>query len=222
MALAHTPSLALRQETADLHQQLDGASVMSVLMAAQVRLEDYVAVLHRLLRCHEWVEGQIKGWQRAQPASQCPYPHWLQPALYQRGMHLRLDLQALQAGTPDPAPALEDDEIVLSTPATVVGMVYVVAGSALGARVVERRVQASLGEAVAQATHFFRAGQAPEIPSWTTLRDCFDQALATPRDVQQAIWAARQTFACFVRWLTPPLQASAWHNGHGHAASQGR
>jgi heme oxygenase len=200
MEIKPPPSLALRQDTADLHQQLDAGSVMSCLMHDGLTVPMYAAVLQRLLLCHAWVEAQLQCWLQDHRELA-----WLDDRLYQRSALLQHDLLALKVQPAVPLPTVEADECLLSTPATAVGMVYVVAGSSLGARVLERRVQASLGFEVAGALAFLSAGTRLDMPSWPTLKQHFDQALSSPRAVQQAVWAARHTFACFVKHLTPPL-----------------
>lgn len=201
MALTVSPSLALRQDTADLHQRLDADSVMGRLMQDDVSLAVYAAVLQRLLRCHAWVERQLQTWQQGQTE----LPNWLQPCLYMRSSQIRRDLLALRAAVEPGAGLARSEECLLSTGATAVGMVYVVAGSALGARVIERQLHTMLGPDVTKAVHFLRSGQDGAMPAWARLRACFDEALSSPRAVQQAIWAARQTFAYFLEQLSPPL-----------------
>lgn len=104
-----------------------------------------------------------------------------------RSRLLRADLAELSITVPEPFDALE----LSPAKASILGAAYVLEGSRLGGALLKREVADGLPQ------RFLDARQ--DAGSWRTLLRLLDEFLIRPNDVETAVMAARQTFACFER-----------------------
>lgn len=150
--------------------------------------------VHRPLdrRLEEAVARHLPGWEHAP-----------------RSARVRRDLRTLGLSTgaiarlpttsPEAFPALDGA-------APLLGCLYVVEGSELGARVIRRRLEAALAgtpDAPAlEADAFFGADAAATRARWLCFRDLLDRGLEDGgAALEAAVEAARATFGIFRRWL---------------------
>jgi heme oxygenase len=115
-------------------------------------------------------------------------PDW---PLRSRSQAIRVDLVELMLSEP---PLLPPPEI--RGEASVFGMLYVLEGSRLGARVVLREAQARLSPAVRAATRYLSHGQGQ--PLWPTFLQRLEASPHVCRDPEQAVLGARAAFQLFL------------------------
>jgi heme oxygenase len=81
------------------------------------------------------------------------------------------------------------------------GCLYVLEGSTLGAQILVRSVQGSLGAAVEGRTHFLASYGSAVGEKWRELCASLNAALTEPSDIEAAVAAARSTFTGLHDWL---------------------
>lgn len=201
-----TASLVLRQSTQQAHQRLDQESAMQQLMGQDLTPRTYQQILQHLHGCYLTIEDRFARWFWA--GNRGP-GEWLTPGVFHRTRLIEqdlLELQQLGVGVSEPVRGPEDGSLpVFTRRAEILGMAYVICGSLLGARLIQARLAQTLGPDYASALTFFRAAMLPGMPSWSAVRKSLDTELADPKDLEDAVTAARHTFAHFESWLTVPV-----------------
>ena len=200
--LALSPSAQLKAGTQALHYQLDHQSVMQRLVATDITLAEYAALLQRMWHCYRVVEAALDAFALAYPA----LAHWADPAVYRRTPDIERDLHALQSPLPQGNPAHTSTTfrarplpvLAVSSAAQAAGCLYVLGGARMGARVIERSLRHHLGAAVAPALQFFEAGQVGDRQEFAVLRATLDSALQTPAATQEALEKAGEVFRVFL------------------------
>ncbi len=199
-----TPSACsiLRSETSDLHRTLDTQSVMMCLLDERLTPQIYAAVLRRLLVCHERLEALLDAFRLVTQ----PCPAWLSPMVYKRATSLRADLVGLDEPPVPQKPRKTSAPIgLVNSRARAAGIIYVIAGSSLGARVISRSVEPRLGALSAACMNYLRTGQQACLPNWADMRQQLDDELVTSQQIREATDAARDAFRCFIDHLSPKL-----------------
>ncbi len=175
----------LRHATDASHQRLHLDPAMRDLFAGNLDVAAYARLLRRSLALHEPIERALErhdssplfAWRLAWPPPR-------------RAALLRADLVALgQAAT---APALPVPRF--DTAAAALGCAWVVEGSALGARLIWRRLQDQ--PHLAAASGFFAAD--PDQPRrWAACCDALESGAADAAFRAEALAGAQATFAAF-------------------------
>ena len=208
--LLFDPLSRLRLSTADLHISLDRHSHMSRLLAEDLALDEYAAILRRLLACHLEFEPVIDDFRKGLAQS----PDWLTPSIYQRSADLVADLQSLG----DRASLHENKHntrggneppLEVRSQAQAAGFMYVLAGAGLGARLIHRRLREQLGEQVAPALRYF--SPPADARAWPAYRKALNVSLCRTEEEAAAIQGARALFNCFLRHMqieSAPLRAT--------------
>ena len=160
---------------------------------------DTASYLDMLLRLYGWyaaVEGALAA---------CPdFSRWvseagLQPGGWQRVGLLRADLAEL--GVLDPVRSadlrLDATGAAFSGLPRALGWCYVLAGSALGGRVLARLALDRLGAGLPVA--FFESGRRDARAGWRSLCRALDSSGSAAWHERQVVWAARAAFVSFQR-----------------------
>lgn len=207
-----SPSAQLKASTKALHYQLDHQSAMRRLVASDITLGEYAALLQRMWRCYRAAEIAMDAFvlMHAMPAS------WADPGIYRRTPDLEHDLCALQSLLPqhNAAPVGAQIDVVslpvleISSIAHAAGCVYVLGGARMGAQVIARILRRHLGNAVLPALQFFEGGQPRDGQAFAQLLSALDSALHTPALTQQALQKAGDVFRIFLGEFAPEGQAT--------------
>jgi len=86
----------------------------------------------------------------------------------------------------------------------LLGALYVVEGSALGARTIARHLQSELGLTEQSGASFFAEGGEPTVARWQRLLALLEAQAQSPADQQEIIESACRTFRRFVDAMTDP------------------
>lgn len=188
---------ALRLGTRDAHARIEQVPAFARLLAEDLTGDEYIAILQRLHAFH----GQIE------PAIQAALADWPEAAAMLDGTRPCLLAEDLAwFGAPrQSAPPLP----VLDNQPAALGALYVIEGSALGARVIARHLLNSIGVSPGMGGSFF-CRQDAEVARrrWQhlvmLLGACdFNVDTSHPSQAWEArmVEAARETFACLERWI---------------------
>lgn len=188
---SHSAIESVRRATRSRHVDLEGRPYSCALIERRLPYVAYAAHADCQLRYLRAVEARVASVTRGLVAD-----IW-QPHMARSGL-LAADLtRMVQRGRPrvEAASAAERfvDDIERASDAELAGMVYVVEGSMLGARIIARHLEAGLGLGPDELTYMRADG--PQLgPRWRGFVERFDGALATPADVEGAIDGARRAF----------------------------
>ena len=195
------PLSRLKAGTDDLHQVLDRRSCMSRLLAPDLDVAEYAHILQRLLACHLELEPVLQDFRNGLTAP----PEWFAPSIFQRSSDLRADLEALghRASTQlgNGQAVQSHTRLQLHSTAQAVGCMYVLAGSSLGARVIQRRLREHMGHTVEGALHYFSPPAGVPQWSWPAYRDALNEAILQSGDESATLSGARAMFSCFLAHL---------------------
>lgn len=182
--------LRLRQATREQHEAVEA----SLGLAAPFSREHYMRVL-------EGFDAFLQTWE-AQIASHVPtrLKRWTQEGF--RHVDLQHDLLALGIGRASPARL----NLPLSTRAAAMGSLYVIEGSALGARVIAPRLAREHGLHADNGGRYFAADPDRSASRWRDFRFLLDQEIVTPSAARQACAAAQATFAALLEVFAPLSQ----------------
>jgi heme oxygenase len=201
---ARRPAAELKLRTRDWHQQLDRHATLNGLMSPLLTVALYREILCRFERCHRGLEEALGPLIERVPGSPLA---GIDAALWRRSPDLAGDIRRLDQvagagarvasargdagrGAAALVPQLQDEPDAW-------GCLYVVAGSALGGRVIERAVRAQLGAPVADSLQFLHGRSSNLGSAWQALCTAIDVALAEPASLERAIVKAREVFAYF-------------------------
>jgi len=182
----------LRAATREAHLAIEARSPMSRLMADDLLLADYGALLTGLATLYRSIDPALAlAARRFMPAIEVPA----------RALLAEQDLRALGLA---PAARRADAWIgALDDVSRFVGALYVVEGSALGGRTIAARLLRA-GQVPAVALQFLTlGGSASPAWRWREVSAACDRAFAEGADLLVAIATARQAFA----WFDEPLRA---------------
>lgn len=194
----------LRAATAALHSHLDRHTIMSELMSADLTEARYRQILQHMYPAHQQLEAAV---QQGVQELRLGYP------LQARLAWLDDDLIKLQCDIPTMAvvknitsqaeltPAETIAPVAVGSLPALVGWLYVLEGSRLGAAVIAKRLQRQLPKS---PCNFFSRSVAPQAWSQFLL---FAQQV-TQADADYAIDAAQQAFASYIEQLKQPQTAA--------------
>jgi heme oxygenase len=189
---------ALRDATRAAHGQIEQVPVLARLLAADLTRGEYAQTLARLHGFHAALEPRLAAALGGLPAAA--------PLLGSgRVLALAADLQSLGCKVPRPAPrwALP----ALPDAAAALGCLYVAEGSALGGRVIARRLAETVGLGPEDGAGFFGGLTADAARTrWAALcalLEGFGEA-ASPAQCQGLLTGAIACFGRLGAWLAPP------------------
>ncbi len=189
----------LRDGTRDSHERMEAAPALACLMSPALTASSYVFALQALQALHAGVAARF-----------AMLPH-ARPICAPDDSALRLLAQDLAWFGAGPRRCLALDGAVTDGP-TGLGALYVVEGSALGARVIGRAVSQSLGVGAGRGGSFFCSTTAEAARSrWLAVAGFLTASGASlDADAQARVVAgARAVFDALARALRPPRRAAA-------------
>lgn len=193
----------LRAATAALHSHLDRHTMMSELMSADLTEARYRQILQHMYPAHQQLESAV---QQGAQELRLGYP------LQARLAWLDDDLIKLQCDIPTMAAVknmtnqaeLTHSEtmapVAIGSLPALVGWLYVLEGSRLGAAVIAKRLQRQLPNSPCS---FFSRSIAPQ--AWSQFLLFAQQVAAADSD--EVIDAAQQAFTSYIEQLKAPLGA---------------
>ena len=190
---------ALRHATAELHGHLDRAPDQRALLAADITLQRYTAIMAKHHHALALSEAALASLEPARPSDLPPYRPRL-PALDADLATLSVaGYSTVQPGAYDvpsaePAPAM-DPSVARGR---YLGTRYVLEGSTQGATAIVRRLERHLPELSANAFAYWRV-QAEEVPAWQALVLSLASLPARGELASAAVAAARDAFGAFLR-----------------------
>jgi heme oxygenase len=202
---AALPSLldSLREATRSAHAAIEHVPALSRLMAGDLTRADYGATLSRLYRFHAGLEPALA-------AALADLPELAAFTAPERSRAIAADLAELGLGLPPPA-APEALPVMTDAPAAL-GCLYVVEGSALGGRVIARRLADTLGVTDDRGARFFGGQSAQAVRSrWLALCAVLE-TLGQRLDPQARDRLLAGAVACFTRlgsWMGMPASPQA-------------
>jgi len=178
----------LRQETEQAHRRLDSHPVLRPLSTDAMEVEEYRRALRALYAPQNMLEALVLK-QEPRLLSGGSGGYVFRP----RVSLLASDLADMSE--PLPWPSLKENVLAASLPA-VLGYLYVLEGSRMGARLIQRQVRAALGGSV--PCRFFSATHADG--EWQAFRQ-FMESECPPGEEARVCSAAQTAFSCFLDGL---------------------
>lgn len=195
----------LRAETRPQHDALERAVGIEHRITSRERYADHLV---RLWRLHQAVELALQGLDFSRLGFSYPHPY--------RSLLLERDLAALGVGEASLRGLDLPETPPLETLPAGLGCLYVVEGSAKGARTLLPKINASLGlDAQAGASYFYGFGRETGA-LWRALTAAINAIDGSSADGDRAVRAAEDTFALFRDGLVagetgrPPNVAFDW------------
>ena len=212
-----TPAhLLLREATRDAHEAAEATAGMRLLLAGELDESGYAGLLQaQLALFREW-ETERHDWL----AGLAQWPYVSRASLIEADLcrsRFIGDRRGSEAGTvvahriaAEAAPTIADEsaptggisltEGISPTEAAYWGELYVIEGSALGGRVIVRRLR----ELYPQLSHTFYAIGENAPASWRRFQSLLDHALPDEASQEAAVHAAQRMFARFQQTLKDP------------------
>ncbi|PTR26332.1 heme oxygenase [Luteibacter sp. OK325] len=214
-AVGLTPAhLLLREATRDAHEAAEATAGMRLLLAGELDESGYAGLLRAQLGLFREWEAERGGWLEA-------LTEW---RYVSRASLIKADLCTSRCGsrcgsrfsgdtardngtylaaTPfaaEAAPTIAAEAAPTGHSAAAWGELYVIEGSALGGRVIVRRLR----ELYPQLPHHFYAIGENAPASWRRFQSLLDHALPDEASQEAAVHAARRMFARFQQTLKDP------------------
>ena len=194
-----TPAhLLLREATRDAHEAAEATAGMRLLLAGELDASGYAGLLRAQL-------ALFRAWETERSAWLARLDEW---RYVSRASLIEADLcrsrligdSARDNVTYTAAAPIADESAPTERDAAAWGELYVIEGSALGGRVIVRRLREFYPDL---PHHFYAVGEnAPA--SWRRFQSLLDHALADEASQRAAIYAARRMFARFQQTLKDP------------------
>jgi len=181
-SLAISRRMRLREATKALHESIDSTVSQSAFLTSP---EGYIAYLRATLRVRAAIEARLDASAAAQV-----YAPWSRRKI---GQALRQDIGDLRAEL-----ASGDERMTPRSPLSlgaIWGTLYVLEGSAMGARLLLRQASELGFTAEFGARHLARQTACPA--AWRDFVSALDEVAMTAPEEKACIEAALATFACF-------------------------
>ncbi|WP_209309937.1 biliverdin-producing heme oxygenase [Salinimicrobium oceani] len=171
----------LKEETRELHEQVEGQNLAKLIMNHSMDLETYKLLLLQNFIAYRATETEIK--------------KHLPQFKGEKHQQLALDLSPLKISSEIPS---ENDIFECRSTAEALGAAYVVEGSALGGMVIAKHIPSCDGLKDIDPPHFF-SGSKSNLEDWKNFKITLEQYPFTEIEKVQAISKAKETFLFFER-----------------------
>lgn len=173
----------LREETTELHKQIEKDNLAGLIMSHEISLEEYKLLLLQNYLAYQLVEEEIT-----------PFYDTKQSGRLER---LERDLKALDV---DPAEALNElkGEFTCASKSEAMGAAYVIEGSALGGMMISKELKNCHKLNQIEEHHFFN-GDRNNLKSWNNFLKIVRNTDFTKEEEEQAAGKACDTFRFFGR-----------------------
>lgn len=172
----------LRRATRPVHSRLDSSPVAQSLLSPTVSKNNCAVFFSRLLPVYESLEQPLNRW-----VERLGLPLELQ--LSERVAWLHDDLRALDLPIPK---RLDFEPPLLATPGDAWGALYVLEGSASGARVLEKRLGAPIGLSDGAGGRFLSRCAAWESQRWERFQSLLNEAPLSDKEARRAEFSATE------------------------------
>ena len=185
--------IRLRDATAPLHNQLNQQPLLVALLKADFPLSHYQQLLSTYYSLYDQLEVDIKRYITQQPIAFDYQPRYKTPLLLKDLTYWQLKASPLgcQIALPD-----------IKSLGQLLGILYVLEGSTLGASFIAKHLQQSYGYTPSTGSDFFSGYGEHTQSHWQSFITYINGYSDQPDLVAQAIDAACLTFACFTQALT--------------------
>lgn len=186
----------LKTETRALHDAIEQTPALARLLDADVRADEYVALLRCLWCFHAALEPRLEACLEAGSLDSA-----FSLAARRKTPLLARDLAHYAAPVP---PAAPDDALpALPTTAHALGALYVVEGATLGGRLILRHLGRSLGVTQAEGAAYYAGYGERTGAMWKTFCALLDARLTTPEEGDAAVAGASALYRTLAAWLRP-------------------
>ena len=171
----------LKEETRELHEQIEGKNLAKRIMDHSIDVETYKLLLLQNYLAYFQTENEIK--------------KFLPNYKAERHLQLKKDLEQLNISEEIPS---KNDIFECHSTAEALGAAYVVEGSALGGMVLAKNINKCKGlQDIEQ--HFFFNGNKENLESWKSFKDELESYDFSAAEEIEAIEKAKDTFRFFER-----------------------
>ena len=189
------PVVFLRNQTNSRHRLLEAQGRFGKIMQPDITLSDYQSLLALLYRFYAGVEPNLCSALVSQPFRQIYRP---------RRELIATDLKILGCALPTPCHL----RLPIDSPAQILGIIYVIEGSALGGQIICRHLEKTLGEQLKNALGFYTKIGAVAGEHWKNVRTLLQQELNDPAKLNLAAQSANCTFAALLELASDTEQKS--------------
>jgi heme oxygenase (biliverdin-IX-beta and delta-forming) len=186
----------LRSETHELHDQLERLVAVDRQIASPAH---YAAYLLRLWACHVAAEAQLL------EVDFTPLGFDYRNSI--RSRLIEADLEHLGITSARRAAQSRPDRLQLPTIEAALGYVYVIEGSAIGARAILPEITAALGFDAQRGASFF-GGLREGKQVWQGCLAALDAIECNSRGADVVVQSSKEAFRLFLRWLPSPEQTT--------------
>lgn len=193
----NTPTIELRTQlrdaTAPLHKQLNEQPLLEALLGKELPLADYQQLLGIYYSLYHQLEAAIKTYLRLQPIDFNYQPRYKTPLLLNdlKYWHIKPEPLRCQIDLPE-----------LNSLGALLGLLYVLEGSSLGANFIAQHLKLSYGYTRSTGSDFFSAYGEQTKTHWQSFISYLNSFSDQPDLAAQAIDTAILSFACFNQALT--------------------
>lgn len=169
----------LKEETRELHEQIEDKNLARQIMDHSIDLETYKLLLLQNYIAYLQTETEIQKF----------LPH------YKGSKHLQLQQDLEQLGVPEGTPS-KYGIFKCHSLAEALGAAYVVEGSALGGMVLAKNIQKCPGLSSIDRHYFFN-GDKRNLEDWKVFKNELESYSFSEREEKEAIEKAKDTFRFF-------------------------
>ena len=184
--------IRLRDATAPLHSQLNQQSLLAALLSKDFPLGHYQQLLGTYYSLYDQLEVDIKRYISQQPIAFDYQPRYKAPLLLKDLTYWQLQPSALGCQVARPE---------ITNLGQLLGILYVLEGSTLGASFIAKHLQQSYGYTPSAGSAFFSGYGEHTQNYWQSFITYINGYSEQPDLVAQAIDAACLTFSCFTQAL---------------------
>lgn len=169
----------LKEETRELHEQVEAQNLAKQIMDHSIDLETYKLLLLQNFIAYQATETAIK--------------QFLTGYSGKKHTQLQQDLEQLEVSVEVPS---KNDIFECNSKAEALGAAYVVEGSALGGMLLAKNLQKCRQLASVNQHHFFN-GDKENLKDWTSFKTILEQYEFSKAEENIALEKAKQTFRFF-------------------------
>lgn len=189
--LTETPSEAVKEETADLHELVEETLGQRFFQDDELSRDDFIALLRSFYRIYSPLEN------RMMPILKSTLPEFDYDP---RAIRIRQDFKELGVSDEeiDGWELIPRTDLVeLTGEPELLGCLYVVEGSEMGNHVMRSQLDDLLPEDCPEADHFFRHKGEQTKNHWTDFKKRLDGDITSEDELSRMIESARETFKLF-------------------------